>query len=107
MPLTIVVARGGKGTSRIYEDAGDGYAYRKGESRTIVVEQSDAGVDLRIPANRGFQRIAALEVVGFDAAPREVRIDGKVTTATRFDADTRRLYISLPSETVRRVVFAP
>ncbi len=107
VPLTIVIARGGKGTSRIYEDAGDGYAYRKGESRTIVVDQTDTGVDLRIPSNRGFQRVAALEVVGLDAAPREVRIDGRVTTATRFDANTRRLHIALPSEAVRRVVFAP
>lgn len=104
-PLTIVIAHGGNGASRIYEDAGDGYAYRKGASRTIVVTQGDAGIELAIPANRGFQRVAALEIVGLDAAPREVKIDGKPTTA-RFDASTRRLHIALPNEAVKRVALA-
>jgi alpha-glucosidase len=106
VPLTVVVALGAKGSSRIYEDAGDGYGYRRGESRTSDFDVDASGVRLRIPKSDRFQRIAAVEFIGVDAAPRETRIDGKVA-ATQFDAATRRLRVALPSERAREIVLTP
>ena len=103
-PLTLVVALGAAGESRVFEDAGDGYGYRNGESRTIRIVQTDAGVvDLAIPRNRGFQRVAAVELVGLEAAPKSVRLDGKAVAGLAFDAATRRVRIALPSEQARRI----
>jgi len=103
-PLTLVVALGAAGESRIFEDAGDGYGYRKGESRTVAVAQNAAGVvELTIPRNRGFQRVAAVELVGLEAAPRAVRLDGKIVAGLAFDAATRRVRVALPNEQARRI----
>jgi alpha-glucosidase len=102
-PLTIAVAAGADGSSRFFQDAGDGYGYRKGQSRTIVVTQDKTGVRLDIPRNRGWQRIEAVEFVGIDAAPALVRIDGKPARDVRFDAQTRRLRVALPNEGVKRI----
>ena len=107
VPLTIVVATGRKGSSRIYQDAGDGYGYRKGESRTITVAQGDAGIELKIPSNRGYQRVAAIDIVGIAAAPASVKIDGRVMKDTRFDATTHRLHVALPSEQVKLISLVP
>ncbi|MEP6940657.1 MAG: TIM-barrel domain-containing protein [Rudaea sp.] len=101
--LTVVVALGAAGTSRIFQDAGDGYGYRHGESRTIEVAQTAAGVDLTIPRNHGFQRLAAVELVGLEAAPKAVRLDGKIVASLSFDAATRRVRVPLPNEQARRI----
>lgn len=102
-PLTIAVATGANGSSCFFQDAGDGYGYRKGQSRTIVVTQDETGVRLDIPRNRGWQRIEAVEFVGIGAAPALVRIDGKPARDVRFDARTRRLRVALPNEGVKRI----
>jgi alpha-glucosidase len=102
-PLTIAVAMGADGDSRFFQDAGDGYGYRHGQSRTIVVTQDETGVRLDIPRNHGWQRIEAVEFVGIDAAPARVRIDGKPARDVRFDAQTRRLHVPLTDEGVKRI----
>jgi alpha-glucosidase len=102
-PLTITVAAGADGSSRFFQDAGDGYGYRKGQSRTILVTQDETGVRLDIPRNRGWQRIEAVEFVGIGAAPALARIDGKPARDVRFDAQTRRLRVALPNEGVKRI----
>jgi alpha-glucosidase len=105
VPLTIAVATGAGGTSHVFQDAGDGYGYRAGASRTITVTQVDHGVRLDIPPNRGYQRVGAIDVIGLAAAPAEVRIDGKPARGVHVDAATRRLHIPLPNEDVKRVEF--
>jgi alpha-glucosidase len=102
-PLTLTVALGGPGSSRIYEDAGDGYGYRNGESRTLVVEQNAAGVKLTIPPNHGWQKLGAVEFVGVEKAPASVRIDGKSAREVQFDASTHRLHVALPDENLRSI----
>lgn len=106
VPLTIVVATDGTGASEIYEDAGDGYAYRNGVSRTVKVAVSAGKVALDIPKSVAYQRIAAVELLGLDAAPAKLAIDGKPVGDATFDAATKRLRIALPSENVREISFA-
>jgi alpha-glucosidase len=103
MPLTLAIALGAKGANRFYEDAGDGYDYRNGDSRTLVVEQDARGVRLAIPPNRGWQKLGGIEFVGVGKAPAAVRIDGKSAHDVQFDAATHRLRVALPHENVREV----
>ena len=104
-PLTIAVATGAAGTSEIYQDAGDGYAYRKGASRTIKVTVSGGKVTLDIPKSNAYQRVGAVEFLGVDAAPSVVTIDGKSVTDAAYDPVTKRLLVSLSSESIKEVVF--
>ncbi len=104
-PVTLVIAAGGAGASEIYQDAGDGYAYRKGMSRTIKITASTNKVRLDIPKSAAYQRVAAIELLGLDAAPSKVEIDGKAAREVAFDAATKRLRIALPSENVREISF--
>jgi alpha-glucosidase len=104
VPLTIVVAAGTGGTSHVFQDAGDGYGYRAGASRTITVTQDAHGVRLDIPPNRGDQRVGAIDVIGLATAPASVRIDGK---PARFESTPHRVRIALPDENVKRVDFLP
>lgn len=105
VPLTIAVAVGAAGTSEIYQDAGDGYAYRKGASRTIRATLSADRVKLDIPPSAAYQRVAAIELLGLDAAPAKVEIDGKAVHDIVFDAASKRLRIALPSEHVKEISF--
>ena len=103
VPLTIAVALGANGTGSIYQDAGDGYAYRKGESRTSEIEVVAEGVRLRIPKSGRYQRIGFVEFLGVDAAPKVVKLDGQVARDAAFDAAARRLRVTLPAENLREI----
>jgi alpha-glucosidase len=103
-PLTLLVALGGKGSSRVFQDAGDGYGYRDGKSRTIAVTQDENALRLDIPANRGYQRVSAVEFIGVKAPPAGVRIDGKAVQDLRYDPAAQRLRIALPDENVKELV---
>jgi len=103
--LTIAVAVGAAGASEIHQDAGDGYAYRKGASRTIKITTSADKVRLEIPKSAAYQRVAAVELLGLDAAPTKVEIDGKAAREVAFDAATKRSRIALPSENVKEISF--
>ena len=105
-PLTLAVAVGAGGSSRVFQDAGDGYGYREGASRMIEVRQDERGVSLDIPSRQGYQRVGAIEFVGLAAAPGVVSIDGKPVQDLRFDPRTRRLRIALPDENVKQVLIA-
>jgi alpha-glucosidase len=107
VPLTLAVALGGKGSSHVFQDAGDGYGYRQGVSRTIVVSQDEHGVRLDVPHKGGYQRLGAIEFIGLDAAPAGVRIDGEPARDARFDAAAHRLRVVLPDEGVKQVVLGP
>jgi len=103
-PLVFAVALGANGGGSAYQDSGDGYAYRKGASRTFRLELT--GDTLRINASQGprYQRLGALEFLGLDAPPKSVRIDGRATRDFAFDAASKRLHVTLPSEAVREIV---
>jgi alpha-glucosidase len=107
VPLTLAVATGAAGSSHVFQDAGDGYGYRHGESRTVTLAQDEHGVRLDIPRKPGYQRVGAVEFVGLQAAPGSVRIDGKPVRDLRFDAATHRLRIPLPDDNVKEVLLGP
>ncbi len=103
MPLNFVVALGANGSGNVYQDAGDGYAYRKGASRVLKLELAGDTLRINVPKGAVYQRLGAVEFLGLDAAPQSVRIDGRATRDFAFDAASRRLRVSLPSESVREV----
>ena len=96
VPLTMAVAVGADGQSTVYQDAGDGYAYRKGEARRTSL--SLKGTTLRIEANgpTQFQPIGFVEFLGVDAAPASVTVDGKAVRDVMFDAAARRVRVAVP-----------
>jgi alpha-glucosidase len=102
-PLNFVVALGANGGGTAYQDAGDGYAYRKGASRTIKLELSDNTLRVNAPAGARYQRLGAIEFLGLDAAPKSVRIDGRAIRDFAFDAASKRLRVPLPNESVREI----
>jgi alpha-glucosidase len=103
VPLTLVLAVGGKGSSQVFQDAGDGYGYRDGVARRIAVTQDGQGVRMDIPPNRGYQRVEAIEFIGVQAPPASVRIDARVVEGAQFDTSAHRLRILLPDEHVKRI----
>ena len=103
LPLTIAVAPGAQGEGRVYQDAGDGFGYRNGAFEVDRVSVHADRVHLDVPAATRFRRIAALEFLGIDTAPRKVLLDGKPAGETAFDAASRRLRVTLPPRPVRDV----
>ena len=101
-PLVLTVVRGADATSHIYEDAGDGYEYRRGGARELHVDQ--AGDEIRLarvgertgtgPRWRTWG-VSSIELLNVDAAPRGVLIDGgEVKVKSDFDSARRRLTLS-------------
>jgi len=99
VPLTITVALGTDGTGTLYQDAGDGYAYRNGETRrsTFTLKGKTLHIETNGPSR--FQKIAFVEFAGADAAPSSVTIDGKTTNDFHFDATTRRIRVAVSNNT--------
>lgn len=94
-PLELRVYRGANGTFTLYDDAGDGYGYEKGERATIALTWDDAAGTLTLgervgrypgmPTKRQFKVVAVRpgQGVGSDATPRPDRVidyDGTATT---------------------------
>ncbi|MDT5293475.1 MAG: alpha-glucosidase [Acidobacteriota bacterium] len=76
LPLSLLVVRGADGTSTFYEDAGDGYDYARGASRTTTATQQGGSLKLtRAGAYNAARKIGALEFLP-GQLPREVRAGG-------------------------------
>jgi alpha-glucosidase len=94
--LSLVVVRGADGTSSFYEDSGEGYEYRRGGSQTREVVQRGQQVVVNRRGDYQGRRVAALELLGLSAAPREVSAgDGFIQTPEKFDPATGRLVVPL------------
>jgi alpha-glucosidase len=106
-PLTIIAALGADGESSVYQDKGEGYAYREGDSRTIRATLRGMTLHLDIPKSERYQRVGAVEFIGAGAKPATVKIDGKSVKGFSFDAKTQRLRVTLPNEDVRQVEISP
>ncbi len=102
-PLTLIVALGADGIGSVYQDAGEGYAYRQGDSRTTRLELHVNELALQIPAASGFQRFAFVEFLGLKSAPKQVSADGNVLSGIAFDRNSKRLRVALPDENVHTV----
>ena len=106
-PLTLTVAAG-NGTSRIYEDAGDGYDYRRGVWRTTFINQTANTLHFtRTGAYNTARTLAAIEFVGVNAKPKAVLIDGREAKDVSFDRETKRLRMPLPKQDVSEIALVP
>jgi alpha-glucosidase len=106
-PLGLVVVAGRDGSGSLYDDAGNGYEYRRGAYR--LMSATLAGNTLRLKRTGdygGARAISFVEFVGLDAAPREVRAGGRVAE-TAYDKSTRRALLKLPGESVEEIVIVP
>ena len=93
---------------QFYEDAGEGYEYLRGASRTTTVAHIGTRLSISRMGSYNVSRpLAAIEYLGVESAPREVRVGGRAVTNSTYNAATRRLVIPLPAENVEEVSIVP
>jgi alpha-glucosidase len=96
-PLALVVVRGADGTSSFYEDAGQGYEYRRGSSRTTTVTQRSGNVSILGKGDYKGRRADTLELLGVSATPRLLAVGSDVLPRPeKFDPATGRLVVRMP-----------
>jgi len=107
-PLTwlVYVAAGGDGSGALFDDAGDGYGFERGEyARTSVRCQTETSVELHFEPQTGEfaarHRTVELDVRGL-ARPSQVLVDGQALTT--WDFNDSRLVVNLPASTAARTV---
>jgi alpha-glucosidase len=107
-PLTwlVYVAAGGDGSGALFDDAGDGYGFERGEyARTSVRCQTETSVELHFEPQTGEfaarHRTVELDVRGL-ARPSQVLVDGQALTT--WDFNDGRLVVNLPASTAARTV---
>jgi alpha-glucosidase len=93
--LDLHVYDGGSLASELYEDAGDGYGYTRGESRLTTFTTRSAGDALSIGVGSvghyaGAASVFRVVVHGLAASPRSVTVDG-VAVSPAFDGRKRIL----------------
>jgi alpha-glucosidase len=99
-PLTLLLYPAtGSGESSLYEDAGDGFAYRDGDyaRRSVSCETSESHVTVRIGEREGSftpERREILLELHCVHAPESVQVDGE-EVSYRHDEEKRRITISL------------
>ena len=97
-------ARAGATVSRVYEEAGEGYEHLRGRFGTPPVAVAGDTIRLsRAGADHVSRPLAALELVGLAARPRELRADGRPVDGVTYDARTRRVVVPLPPEHVEAI----
>jgi alpha-glucosidase len=107
-PLLLAVVRGSDGAGSLYEDAGDGFDYTRGASRTVTATQKGDALRLARTGSYNVARpLAAIEYLGLGASPREVRVGGRAVTNSTYDAASHRLVIPLPAGNVEEVSIVP
>lgn len=83
----------------LFQDAGDGYGYRKNERREVFIEHKKGLLKINRQGNFDGQKIRYLEVIGVREKPREVGIDGKAAETVEFDNSKKRLRIEIGEQT--------
>ena len=76
--------------SMLYQDAGDGYGYRRNEWREIRITYTEGSIKLERFGDFSGQRIRYIEILGVAAKPREILADGKKLDLS-YDPETKRL----------------
>ena len=82
-------------TARLYQDAGDGYGYRKNEWAEFFFEHHAGSIKIRRTGNFQGQKIIYGEMIGVIASPKQVLADGREVKFT-FDAAAKRLRMEMP-----------
>ena len=94
-------------TSRVYEDAGQGFGYLRGESHTLTVTQSGGAIRFsRAGAAAVSRPLAALEVWNVRERPGAVKVDGRPPLKFSYDM-LNRVAVSLPGRAFAEVTLAP
>lgn len=98
-PITLNVAAGiaaGK-TERfsLYQDAGEGFGYRKNEWREIRFEHRQGAISISRTGDFIGQRLRSIEVVGITAKPKQMFADGREIKFD-FDEKSKRLKSEIP-----------
>ena len=90
----------GSATSELYEDAGDGYTYQRGDYRRTTFTTS--GQSLALSRTGSYAGVKSFNVVFHDAArPQRVLVDGR---ATRFDYNEARREVRIVIPSTSRTV---
>ena len=93
-------------TSKIFQDAGEGYGYRANDWREIKIEHKKGVLNINRIGKYNGQKIRFIEAVGIEQKPREVRVDGKAVENVVFDAARKRLRIEI-DENAREISLVP
>ena len=81
--------------TKVFQDAGEGYGYRKNDWREIKITHKKGVLSLNYIGNFKGQNLEAIEIVGIDKMPSDIKIDGASTKLFKFDEARKRLRISL------------
>ncbi len=85
-------------TSKLWQDAGDGYGYKLNDWREIRVEHKRGLLRLNRFGDFQGQQIRYIEALGVAKRPSEMRIDGKIVENIEVDATKQRLKIEIGDE---------
>ncbi len=111
--LRIDAFRGSRGRFALYEDAGEGYAFERGQAMRTTITQRRSGRRTTVTIGRARGRFAGApsrrswEIRLRDVArPRAVRVDGRrlATSAFSYEAASRTLVVRTGARSTRRDV---
>jgi alpha-glucosidase len=109
-PVTLNVATGIEENkmenAALFQDAGDGYGYRKNARREIKIEHRKGLLKIERSGDFSGQKIRFVEAIGVAQKPREIRIDGKNVNDFDYDEKTKRLKFEVP-ENAGEIVLIP
>lgn len=89
------IAPGQTEKTMLFQDAGDGYGYRKNDRREIHVEHRKGVLKLERVGSFNGQKIRFIEALGVSQKPREILIDGRPAENVEFDKSGKRLKIEI------------
>ncbi|NOT48473.1 MAG: hypothetical protein HOP17_12080 [Acidobacteria bacterium] len=99
--ITLNIAAGiGEGkteTTDLFQDAGEGYGYRRGDSRDIVITHKRGLISIERKGSFAGQRMGFVEILGLAAKPKEIFADGRKMDFD-YDADKKRLRFRLKGD---------
>jgi alpha-glucosidase len=111
-PLTLHLHQAdGSGESALYEDAGNGFAYERGEyaRRSVVCEASEGGISVRLGEREGSfipeRGSVNLEIRGVDTRPERMSVNGEEANWS-YEETGKKLVIRLAEEAGETVVEA-
>ncbi|HZH32966.1 MAG TPA: TIM-barrel domain-containing protein [Pyrinomonadaceae bacterium] len=105
--LSVVAVAGADGEGRIHQDAGDGYGYRRSAWRATTVTQIGGTIRLKHAGDfKEARPVSHLHVLGLNARPKEIRVDGREARNVSYDGDKRRLRLPLPGG-ASEIAFVP
>lgn len=95
------IAPGKTEISTLYQDAGEGYGYRKSDWREIRITHRQGRLSINRIGSFNGQKIRFIEAVGLEGKAREVRADGRILEQ-EFDAERKRVRVEI-GENVKEV----